>query len=69
MDAVHESPQSPDSTMALPATLRLMDTPSEAEPVRFERPKAALQEPQAVHLEKAEVGADSLKHNMLLRRY
>ena len=68
MDAVRESPQSPDFTMALPATLRLMDTPSEAEPVRFERPKAALQEPQA-HLEEAEVGVDSLKHNMLLRRY
>lgn len=44
--------------MALPAT-PLMDT----EPVRsVERPKAAPPEPQAVHLEKAEVDMDSLKH-------
>ena len=51
VDAVHESPESPDLAMALPAT-PLMDT----EPVRsVERPKAAPREPQAVHLEKAEV--------------
>lgn len=63
VDAVHESPESPDLAMALPAT-PLMDT----EPVRsVERPKAAPREPQAVHLEEAEVDMDSLKHIMSLR--
>lgn len=62
VDAVHESPESPDLAMALPAT-PLMDT----EPVRsVERPKAAPREPQA-DLEEAEVDMDSLKHIMSLR--